>query len=202
MSVAVAQIDGVTTGDNIIVGSGPGVPSEVKVFSSKLPSLGTAPAVFSSFSPYPGDRSGVTLSSGFVDFTTGRQSIVTAPGPGAQSSVKVFVFPLLAPLEGATAAHHHGTAEPAQPVMTTEFKPFGDGYQGGVSLATGWLAGVLGGAERIVVGQLDGSMVKVFSSGSALDGGPRCISTAPARTSMRASPRWPRSRPSVRLPAA
>lgn len=172
VSVAVAQIDGITTGDNIIVGSGPGVTSEVKVFSSKLPSLGTAPEVFSSFSPYPGDRYGVTLSSGFVDFTTGRQSIVTAPGPGAPSSVKVFVFPLLAPLEGATAAHHHGTAEPAQPVMTTEFKPFGDGYQGGVSLATGWLAGVLGGAERIVVGQLDGSKVKVFSSGSALDGGP------------------------------
>jgi hypothetical protein len=31
---------------------------------------------------------------------------------------------------------------------------------------------VLGGAERIVMGQLKGGEVKVFSSGSALDGGP------------------------------
>jgi hypothetical protein len=40
-------------------------------------------------------------------------------------------------------------------------------------LATGWLGGTLGGAERIVVGQLSGTgQVKVFSSGSALQGGP------------------------------
>ena len=50
--------------------------------------------------------------------------------------------------------------------------PFGDDYRGGVSLATGWLAGSLGGAERIVVSQLAEGTVKVYSSGSALDGGP------------------------------
>ena len=50
------------------------------MFSSKLPSSpGTAPALFSSFSPYPDDRSGVSLTSGFVDFATGRNSIVTTP---------------------------------------------------------------------------------------------------------------------------
>ena len=169
VNVAVAQIDG-TTRDNIIVGSGPDAPSEVKVFSSELPALGSSPALFSSFSPYPGDSSGVTLSTGFVDFTTGRQSIVTAPGRGTPSTVKVFVFPLLAGLGG----HDHGaTADGTlQPVLTTEFAPFGNDYRGGVSLATGWLAGVLGGAERIVVGQNDGAAVKVFSSGSSLDGGP------------------------------
>ena len=37
VSVAAAQIDG-TSADNIIVGSGPGIPSEVRVYSSKLPS--------------------------------------------------------------------------------------------------------------------------------------------------------------------
>jgi len=176
VSVTVAQIDGLTTGDNIIVGSAAGAASEVRVFSSKLPPPGVAPAVFSSFSPYPGDRSGVTLSSGFVDFTTGRQSIVTAPGPGTPSTVKVFVFPLFTPMDGVSGGHGHGhghgTASPAQPETTTEFDPFGEGYRGGVSLATGWLAGDLGGAERIVVGQLDGGEVKVFSSASALDGGP------------------------------
>jgi FtsP/CotA-like multicopper oxidase with cupredoxin domain len=170
VNVAVAQIDG-TSDDNIVVGSGPGAPSEVKVFATELhASLGTAPAEFAAFSPYPGDDSGVTLSTGFVDFTTGRQSIVTAPGPGAPSKVKVFVFLLFIPI-GEGGGHGHG-GSPGEPVLTTEFAPFGDAYQGGVSLATGWLAGQLGGAERIVVGQLDGGAVKVFSAGSALDGGP------------------------------
>ena len=82
ISVAAAQIDG-TSADNIIVGSGPGIASEVRVYGSKLPSSpGTAPALFATFSPYAGDRSGVSLTTGFVDFATGRYSIVTAPGPG------------------------------------------------------------------------------------------------------------------------
>jgi hypothetical protein len=60
-----------------------------------------------------------------------------------------------------------------QPLNTASFLPFGKDYRGGVSLATGWLAGAIGGAKRIVVSQLaDAGAVKVFSSGSALDGGP------------------------------
>ncbi|MGD0532965.1 MAG: hypothetical protein ABSA62_12040, partial [Methyloceanibacter sp.] len=60
-----------------------------------------------------------------------------------------------------------------EPAMTAAFMPFGTGYRGGVSLATGWLTGSLGGAERIVVGQLSApGTVKVYSSGSALQGGP------------------------------
>ena len=56
---------------------------------------------------------------------------------------------------------------------TASFIPFGKDYRGGVSLATGWLAGSLGGAKRIIVSQLaDSGSVKIFSSGSALDGGP------------------------------
>ena len=94
VSVTAAQIDGSTT-DNIIVGSAPGMPSEVKVFSSELPSPGTAPQLFSTFSPYADDQSGVTVASGFVDFATGRYSIVTAPGPGSSTQVKVFNFSLM-----------------------------------------------------------------------------------------------------------
>ena len=57
--------------------------------------------------------------------------------------------------------------------MTASFMPFGTDYRNGVSLATGWLTGSIGGAERIVVGQLTGpGAVKVYSSGSALQGGP------------------------------
>jgi len=165
VSVAAAQIDGATS-DNIIVGSGPGIASEIRVYGAQLPKPGSVPPLFTSFAPYAGDSSGITLATGFVDFSTGRNSIVTAPGPGSTAEVKVFVFPLLKQI-GDTAVTS------PQPATTASFRPFGDDYRGGVSLATGWLAGNLGGAKRIVAGQLaDGGQVKVFSSGSALDGSP------------------------------
>jgi hypothetical protein len=170
--VAVAQIDG-TMSDNIIVGSGPGIPSEVKVYQVPLASSPAAvPGLFGTFKPYGEDRSGVSIATGFVDFSTGRESIVTAPGPGSPTEVKVFAFPLLKP---TGKARNGGTkaAGTDEPVNTTSFIPFGNDYRGGVSLATGWLAGSLGGAKRIIVSQLaDRGSVKIFSSGSALDGGP------------------------------
>jgi hypothetical protein len=180
VSVAASQIDG-STADNIIVGSGAGVPSEVRVYRSDLPSQsGKAPSLFSSFNPYPDDRSGVSVASGFVDFATGRYSIVTAPGPGSPAQVKVFVFPLMPPIGSKTASAKSAgkTADmcpedAGKPNLAAAFMPFGLDYKGGLSLATGWLGGTLGGAERIVVGQLAGpGAVKVFSSGSALQGGP------------------------------
>ena len=103
VSVTAAQIDG-TTADNIIVGSGPGMPSEVRVFGTELPaSLDAAPPLFSTFSPYANDRSGVSVASGFVDFATGRNSIITAPGPGTPTQVKVFTFSLMKPLNARPA---------------------------------------------------------------------------------------------------
>jgi hypothetical protein len=181
ISVSAAQIDG-TSADNIIVGSGPGIPSEVRIYSSKLPSApGTAPALFSTFSPYGGDRSGVSLTTGFVDYATGRYSIVTAPGPGQPAEVKVFAFPLLKPINSGAGHGGMHAVGPSQPTNTASFKPFGDAYQSGVSLGTGWLAGSLGGAERIVVSQLaDAGTVKVFSSGSALDDGPALYLHSPS----------------------
>jgi FtsP/CotA-like multicopper oxidase with cupredoxin domain len=175
VSVAAAQIDG-TTVDNIVVASGPGIPSEVKVYRSALPSAaGVAPPVFSTFKPYGDDRSGVSIATGFVDFSTGRDSIVTAPGAGSPAEVKVFAFPLLKPIGPAAPG-----AGIEQPVTTASFLPFGNDYRGGVSLATGWLAGTLGGAKRIVVSQLAGNgAVKIFSSGSALDGGPSLYLQSP-----------------------
>jgi hypothetical protein len=186
VSVAAAQIDG-TTADNIIVGSGPGIPSEVKVFSTELPpALDAAPALFTTFTPYENDRSGVSVASGFVDFATGRNSIVTAPGPGTPTQVKVFSFSLMKPLHATTAdaAPRKQCPGPKEAALTSAFMPFGVGYSGGVSLATGWLTGSLGGAETIVVGQLGApGTVKVYSSGSALEGGPKVyLQSAAAHT--------------------
>ncbi len=166
VSVASAQIDG-SVADNIIVGSGSGVLDEVRIY--RLPAKrGTAPDLFASFNPYDDDQSGVTVSAGFVDFATGRSSIVTAAGPGGPGMVKVFNFSLMQPVKAQDQQ-----SSPPKPATTASFTPFGETYRGGVSLATGWLAASLGGAERIVVGQLsEGGKVKVYSSGSRLDGGP------------------------------
>ena len=63
---------------------------------------------------------------------------------------------------------------------TASLTPFGKDYRGGASLATGWLAGSLGGAQRIIVSQLaDKGSVKIFSSGSVLDGGPSLYLMSP-----------------------
>src|SRR4029434_6064412 len=59
--------------------------------------------------------------------------------------------------------------------------PFGKDYRGGVSLATGWLAASLGGAQRIIESKLEGGSLKIFSSGSALDGGPSAYLQSPLR---------------------
>lgn len=181
VSVAATAIDG-GSADNIIVGSGPGAPSAVKVFGPKLPAPGAAPALFATFSPYGDDRSGVSLATGFVDFSTGRNSIVTAPGPGRAAEVKVFAFSLMTPLAGSAHAGHGGDA--GQPVATAAFMPFGPDYKGGVSIATGWLAGEFGGAQRIVASQLaDAGTVKVFSSGLSLDAGPALYLHSPVEHS-------------------
>ena len=98
VSVAAAQIDG-TTADNIIVGSGPGIPSEVKVYQVPLASsAGSGPPLSRRSSRYGEDRSGVSVATGFVDFSTGRESIITAPGAGSPAEVAVFAFPLLKPI--------------------------------------------------------------------------------------------------------
>ncbi len=174
VSVAAAQIDG-STSDNIIVGSGPGIPSEVKVYAPAK--AGAAPTLYSSFTPYEDDQSGVSVTSGFVSFMSGRNSIVTAPGPGSPAKVRVFDYWLMKPT-GIRIAETNVPLEmcsssDGKPSMIAEFEPFGSDYRGGVSLATGWLYGQLGGAERIVIGQSSGpGAVKVYSTGSALQAGP------------------------------
>jgi hypothetical protein len=167
VSVAATQIDG-RAPDNIIVGSGAGATDQVRIFSSELPAVGTAPATFATFEPYGNDTSGVSIAAGFVDFLTGRNSIVTAPGAGSQ--VKVFSYSLMTPI-GAPPAWPNN---PGNAHMDTAFAPFGANYRGPMSVATGWLAGPYGGAEAIAVGQgSGGGTVKIFSTTTALQGAPK-----------------------------
>ena len=91
----------------------------------------------------------------------------------------MFAFPLLQRF-GKAASGSTQAARTRRAVNSASFIPFGKDYRGGVSLATGWLAGSLGGARRIIVSQLaDKGSVKVFSSGSALDGGPSIYLQSP-----------------------
>jgi hypothetical protein len=177
VTVAGADIDGNAMADNIIVGSGPGRESEVKVFSSTLPSeSGKAPDVFSTFTPYPGSESGVSLSTGLVEAGSGRESVVTAPGPGDAPLIKTFRWDLFTPTarsqaNGTTPQGHSG--KPTDPRMTSQFMAYDENYKGGVTLSTGWVAGPEGGAMSIVTGQLgETGTVRVWSTGSRLDGQP------------------------------
>lgn len=80
VNVGGVDIDGNALADNIIVASGPGMESQVKIYSTDLPAdKRSAPTEFGSFSPYPGSSSGVTFATGMVDSHSGRASIVTAP---------------------------------------------------------------------------------------------------------------------------
>ncbi len=185
VSVASAQIDG-TQSDNLIVGSPAGITDEVKVYSIPLAGSDKGPSLFASFKPYGEDRSGVSIAAGMVDLTTGRESIVTAPGPGSPTEIKTFAYTLFKPIE----KDRQGLANPADSLVSySSFFPFGKDYSSGVSLTTGWIAGSLGGAKSIIASQLTGDgTVKVFSNGSALDGGPalylgscRCGKDAPFR---------------------
>ncbi|CAN5688665.1 hypothetical protein BH10ACT9_BH10ACT9_54290 [soil metagenome] len=182
VTVTGADIDGNALADNIIVGSGPGMESEVKVFSTTLPESGTAPGVYSTFSPYPGSQTGVGLATGLVDSGSGRESIVTAPGPGDPPQIKTFRYDLYTPTARAGAdgaVHEHGGSSNG-PEMTSEFLAYDSTYTGGVSLSTGWVAGAEGGAKSVITGQLDGEgTVRVWSTGSRLDGAPEMYLMSP-----------------------
>jgi FtsP/CotA-like multicopper oxidase with cupredoxin domain len=182
VSVAAADIDGNAATDDVIVGAGPGMASTVKVFASALPArIGDAPAVFASFAPYPDSTAGTSVAAGLVDPGSGRFSIVTAPGAGGSGEVATFRFDLYRPNTGAAAwCAPKDALPPGVPRRTATFRPFGDAYTGGVTIATGWLVGAYGGMQAIVAAQSDGpGVVKVYSTGSALDGEPEVYLKSP-----------------------
>jgi hypothetical protein len=175
ITVASAQIDG-STADNVIVGSPAHVQDRIDVYALNANGEDReSPKLFTSFVPFENDRSGVTVAAGMVDLMSGRYSIVAAPGPGSPAVVKVFKLWLLTPIPGfppqVDAKNMHQDSQ--GPVTTATFAPFGNDYRAGVSLAIGWIAGSLGGAQSIVIGQHRGGGVAIYSGGNALQGAPK-----------------------------
>ena len=179
VSLAVGGIEGTGLGANIIAGTGSGRETQVKVFRSSPSQAGSEAAVFSSFSPYPGFQGGVNVAAGMVDLGSGRVSIITAPGTGHAPEVKTFLFDLYR----ANGSLESSASAAPQPQQTASFMAFNQKYTGGLSIATGWVAGKLGGYQRIIVGKQAGSPeVKVFSSGSRLNGHPAFYTDSPNAT--------------------
>ena len=70
------------------------------VLSSTLPTPAPRPEVFSTFTPYPGSRSGVTLASGTVDVGTGRPASWPHRAP-ENRRIRTFRYDLYSPTEAA-----------------------------------------------------------------------------------------------------
>lgn len=105
INVAADDVQATGVADNLIVGSGPGIESEVRVYDSvDLPEPGDAPEVWASWLPYPGEDTGVEVASGLLESWSGRESVVTVPGPGTPTEAKVFRFDLYEPNEAAAEA--------------------------------------------------------------------------------------------------
>jgi len=163
VSVTSADLEGLAVGDSIVVGSGPGMRATVKALAAGPSRTG----VFATWHPYGSFTGGVDVASGLID-ESGRESVVTAPGAGMKPLLKTWMFDLFMKNGSTTWLPQH-----QQPMRSSRFLAFEPEYRGGVNVATGWVAGKLGGFSRIIAGKQAGaSTVSVFTSGSALTGHP------------------------------
>ena len=169
--------------DNIIVGTGPGTESQVKVFSvdtARRDGQG-ARRVLQLHAVSRISSRASRLATGMVEFGSGRESIVTAPGPGdapqsRRSAATCTRRPRgrrpMAPRRRASGQAQRAEDDVAVPGLRREL-------HGGVRLSTGWVAGEEGGAKSIVTGQLGGDgTVRVWSTGRGSTASPRCTWTA------------------------
>lgn len=170
VQVAAGNLDGNPAVDNIVVGSGPGMESRVRIFSSTLPKVGEVPRIAGDFSPYGKQKSGVQLAVGMVENGSGLNSVITAPGPGQPANIRVFRYEIENP---------EFCVPSSGPKKIAEFAAFPADYTGGVTLASDWTSAEEGGAQMVVVGQRAGAEVRIFSSGSALDGYPKMYQESP-----------------------
>ena len=171
VDVAAGSLDGNAGCDNIVVGSGPGMESQVRVFSSRLPEPGQAPKVVGEFKPYPGQSHGVAVTVGMIEATSGLNSILTVPGPGAPALVRAYRYEL---------ENSEFCSTTNGPDKIAEFLAFDKSYTGGVGLACDWTSADEGGAQMVVVGQTAApGQVRAYSSGSWLDGAPVMYTKSP-----------------------
>ncbi len=144
-TLAVGPVNG-TGHSDIVVGSGPGVASEVKVIDGAMLAQGKAVAT-ADFMPYdPAFLGGVTVAT--ADITgSGHDDVVVAPGPGGGPDVKVF--------DGTQLALGNAVAR-------ANFFAFDPAFVGGVSLAAGNINGTSSDDLIVGAGPGGGPQVEVF----------------------------------------
>ncbi len=154
-TLAVGPVNG-TGHDDVIVGSGFGSYSEVKVIDGAMLAQGKAVAT-ADFMPYAaGFLGGVSVVTANIT-GTGHDDVVVAPAPGGGPDLKVF--------DGAQLAL--GNAD-----VTANFFAFDPAFTGGVSLATGNINGT--GHDDLIVGAGPGGgpQVKVYDGAQLALGDP------------------------------
>lgn len=186
--------------DEIVVGSGPGVPAQVKVYNADGSPTGVA------FSPYPGFSGGVHVAVGRL-VGGGQMQIITAPGPGGGPHIRVFggdgqpigpgffaydprftggvnvaagdffgtgtALIATAPGPGGSADVRAYDAQGRQAGFSPTISPFGNSWTGGATVAAGDVDG--DGQSDLVVGAGPGGgphvWLQTFREGMSLGGG-------------------------------
>jgi hypothetical protein len=135
-TVALADVTGDGRAD-LVVGSGPGTASQVKVYDSATRTL------VATISPFPRSfHGGVSVAAGDVDGDR-KADLIVGPGPGTPAKVEVF-----------DAVTHE---------LRDSFSPFAPSFRGGVSVA----AASARGRTNVIVGSGPGTtaIVRMFAYG-------------------------------------
>ena len=117
----------------------------------QLPSSpGTAPALFSTFNPYPNDHIGRERHLRLCRLRhrpEQHRHRSRTRQPGAGEGLRLLADDANRQQDPAARRSRISVRRLGDPAMTAAFMPFGTDYRDGVSLATGWLTGSIGGAE-------------------------------------------------------
>jgi subtilisin-like proprotein convertase family protein len=153
VSVGAGDIDGDGM-DELVVGSGPGVPAAVKIYADADSDSVLSDGLVETFAPFPANfLGGVTVALGNSNNAGGAELIVGEWSKGGRARIYV---DLNANLMFSDDAGN----------MLEEFAPFGTRYKGGITVASGPIENAGNGGADVIVGKRTGvPTVLIFADG-------------------------------------